>query len=456
MRSQASLLVNSCFAGGELAFFGAVRHKWCWHLSMRIVLIGLLAAAVVLAGVTSAAQFKVGVASRIVTPDPLLPVSGGVGPSHPANRKLGELSVRVLVLSEGTTKVAIVSADFLGFPAALGNRVRAAAPVIPADNILIAATHTHSAPDCYGFPDGKGGTDANPAYLASVCARMTEALNEAIARIEPASLKIATGEAKGRIAYNYYAEQLYDPRCSVIQALDSSGQPIATLVNYAVHPEVLGCDQGLCSPDLVGPLRDRITESGGGMGIFLNGALGGMVTADNRKPEGTEARNWAECERIGRLLADEALRIIQEAPVQAAPALFCAARPLKLPVESPLMRQLLKALPPTPGVSPSDDSVTTRLNLVNVGNAQILTIPGEALPNIGFYLKRKMRGQHNLLFGLTNDAFGYIMTREDFDSFKRYAYITRTSLGERAGTILVDEALRFVAESTAPAAFAVR
>ena len=32
-------------------------------------------------------------------------------------------------------------------------------------------------------------------------------------------------------------------------------------------------------------------------------------------------------------------------------------------------------------------------------HAQILTIPGEALPNIGFYLKRKMRGKHHLLFG---------------------------------------------------------
>ena len=63
----------------------------------------------------------------------------------------------------------------------------------------------------------------------------------------------------------------------------------------------------------------------------------------------------------------------------------------------------------------SDDrSITTRINLVNLGTAQILTIPGEALPNIGFYLKRKMHGTQNLLFGLTNDAFGYILTKVDF------------------------------------------
>ena len=90
------------------------------------------------------------------------------------------------------------------------------------------------------------------------------------------------------------------------------------------------------------------------------------------------------------------------------------------------------------------------VNLVNVGNAQILTIPGEALPNIGYYLKRKMRGQHHLLFGLTNDAFGYILTKEDYDSFKRYEYVSRTSLGEHTGEILVNEVLKLVAESPAP------
>ena len=63
----------------------------------------------------------------------------------------------------------------------------------------------------------------------------------------------------------------------------------------------------------------------------------------------------------------------------------------------------------------SDRTVSTRVNFVQLGTAQILTIPGEALPNIGFYIKRHMRGEHNFLFGLTNDAFGYILTKVDFD-----------------------------------------
>jgi hypothetical protein len=408
----------------------------------------------VVSTVNALAGLRAAIAVRTVNPDPLLPVSGGVGPSHAVKQRQGDLTVRALVLQEGGTSVAIVSADFLGFPSTLGNRVRAAVKEIPAENILIGATHTHSAPDCYGFPDGAGGTARDEKYVEMVCARMVEALHEAATNLQPVRLKIATGEAKGKIAYNYYAEQLYDPRCHVIQALDASGKPIATLVNYAIHPEVLGSDAGVCSPDLVGPLYERLAEKGGGTGIFMNSAQGGMVTADNRQPAGKEARSWEECQRIGRLLADEALRIVNDAPEQASPKLYCAARPLSLPVDSPLMRALLKALPGSPGGDAT--SLTTQLNLINLGNAQILTIPGEALPNIGYYLKRKMRGEHNLLFGLTNDAFGYILTKEDYDSFKRYAYVSRTSLGERTGDILVTEALRFVADSPRPEPLATR
>src|ERR1043165_4724728 len=140
------------------------------------------------------AAFRAGIAFRNVTPDPLLPVSGGVGPSHSVTRKEGELTVRALVMENQGTRVAIVSADFLGFPAVLGNRVRAAVTNVAPQNILIGATHTHSAPDCYGFPDGKGGTASDPKYLSMVCTRMTEAIHEAVANLQPARIKVATGE----------------------------------------------------------------------------------------------------------------------------------------------------------------------------------------------------------------------------------------------------------------------
>jgi hypothetical protein len=397
----------------------------------------------------SLGAFRAGVATRIVTPDPLLPVSGGVGASRASKQKNGELTVRALVFEQDGVRTAFVSVDFLGFPSVLGDRVRAKVPGFPADNILIGATHTHSAPDAYCFPDGQGGHGGDLKYLDSVVEKTAEAIQEALDHLQPASLKIATDEAKGKIAYNYYAPQLYDPRVNVIQAVDPAGKPIATLVNYAIHPEVIGSDAGICSPDLVGPLYDRLTELGAGVGVFLNSAQGGMVTADNRLPNGGEARDWAECQRIGRLLAEESLRVVKDAPIQNEPKLQVVCRKITFPVESPLLLAVMRGSPLGLATG-SDASVTTRLSLVNIGSAQILTIPGEALPNIGFYLKRKMRGKQNLLFGLTNDAFGYILTEVDWHSFKRYDYVSRTCLGEKTGSILISEALKLVAENPAP------
>ncbi|MGQ9591697.1 MAG: hypothetical protein ACUVYA_15545 [Planctomycetota bacterium] len=393
------------------------------------------------------AEFRAGIAVRVVTPDPLLPISGGIGPARPARETRGDLTVRALVLDDGATRLAIVSADFLGFPAVLGDRVRAKVPEIPRDAILIGATHTHSAPDLYGFPDGKGGTSIDLSYAGRVVDATAAAIREALGALRPAGLRVATGEARGKIAYNYYAPELYDPRVSAIQAVAAGGDPVATLVNYAIHPEVLGNERGISSPDLVGPLCDRIAERGGGTGIFLNGAQGGMVTADNRRDDG-EARTWEECVRIGRLLADEALRIVSGAPIQAEPAIRLNARTVRFPVESLLLAQVLKASPLPYELDP-DGKVATRVALADLGDARILTIPGEALPNIGYYLKRKMGGKHNLLFGLTNDAFGYILTSVDWGSFRRYDYISRTSLGERTGDIFIEEALRLVAEHDA-------
>ena len=389
------------------------------------------------------AEFRAGIAVRVVTPEPLLPVSGGVGPSNPVTQRKGDLTVRALVLQNGDTRVAFVSTDFLGFPAVLGNRIRAQVKSIPPGHILIGATHTHSAPDCYGFPNGKGGTDADLEYLDFVCNKAAEAINEAVSGLQPALLRIATGKANGKIAYNYYAPKLYDPRCNVMQAVGRDGKPFATLVNYAIHPEVLGSSQGILSPDMVGPLYDRIAASGGGTGIFMNGAQGGMVTADVRGPDGKDVQTWDECRRIGHLLADEALRIVGGSVARKEPKILCTWRDVVLPVDSPMLLAIMKASP-LRLAKQGEKSITTRVNLVHVGDAQILTIPGEALPNIGYYLKRKMTGRHNFLFGLTNDALGYILTKEDWNSFERYDYVTRTSLGESTAEILIRESLRLV------------
>ena len=399
--------------------------------------------------------FKAGAAMRLITPNPLIPVSGGMGKPNPVTAKTGELTTRVLVLEKGGTRVAIVSVDNLGWPMLLGDKSRAKIKGIAPENIIIGCTHTHSAPDAYGFPDETGVSGADQKYLEWACDQIAEAVNDAVSKLEPAVIRIAMGKAEGKIAYNYYAPQLYDPRCGVIQAVattgDRKGKAIATLVNYAIHPEIIGNSQGLLGPDLCGPLYERVEQKAGGVAVFMNSAQGGMVTADNRDPNGGhhDIETYEECVRIGNLLADEALRILGDTPAQENPTLYVAARPITFPIDSPIMRAVFLLSPLGATMNP-DNGYTSRLNLVNLGSAQILTIPGEALPNVGFYVKRHMPTGHCFLFGLTNDALGYMMTAVDYESFERYDYISRTCLGERTADIFCAEALKFIADSPKP------
>jgi hypothetical protein len=331
----------------------------------------------------------------------------------------------------------------------LVQRIAEQVPDIPADHLLVGATHTHSAPDLYAFPNAEGGHTGDLKYIQRVCELAAEAINAAFAARQPARLEAATGEVHGQIAYNYYAPDLYDRRASVLRFSSTTNQTIACLVNYAIHPEVLGADLGIVSPDLIGPLCDTLEDNLGGMALFFNGAQGGMITADNRdlsqirdplRGYWNDRRTWEECERIGGLLASESMRLLQDAPVQPESKLHCITRHVRFPVESQEMWAVVKYSPL--GYPHNDDqSITTRLNLVSLGNVQIATIPGEAMPNIGFYLKRKMTADHNLLFGLTNDAFGYILTKVDYQSFPRYDYVSRVSLGEMTGEILIDNLL---------------
>jgi predicted neutral ceramidase superfamily lipid hydrolase len=167
------------------------------------------------AGTSQADELKVGTAKRIITPNPLLPVSGGMGPTAPATKKLGEMSTRAIVIESGKTKFAIVSIDALGFPSVLVSKVATQVKNIQPENIIVGSSHTHSGPDFYAFPDGKGGHTGDLKYIQQVCQWMAEAINEAEQKLQPAKFRSAVGDVQGQVAYNYYAVELYDPRANV-------------------------------------------------------------------------------------------------------------------------------------------------------------------------------------------------------------------------------------------------
>ena len=86
-------------------------------------------------------------------------------------------------------------------------------------------------------------------------------------------------------------------------------------------------------------------------------------------------------------------------------------------------------------------SVTTEANLLEIGTAWFLGVPGELLPKLGLTFKREMRqagAEIAAMVGLTNDELGYILPQEDFvypqDPFDPGEHYKETmSIGPEAG-----------------------
>jgi hypothetical protein len=121
----------------ELTMLNRSFGKTIFHYARSITFIAV--AAVTFSSHLRAEDFKAGAAKRIITPDPLLPVSGGLGPTAPAREKQGDLTARAVVFQKGDTSIAIVGLDLLGFPSVLADRVRAKVTRIPAKNIMIGS-----------------------------------------------------------------------------------------------------------------------------------------------------------------------------------------------------------------------------------------------------------------------------------------------------------------------------
>ncbi len=108
-----------------------------------------------------------------------------------ATRVNDPLFAKCLVLDDGTTRLAIVIIDSCMIPRDLLDRAKEMAREktgIATDRMLIAATHTHSAPAAMGAL----GCPADPAYVALLPDRIAEAIARAAANLAPARLGWAT------------------------------------------------------------------------------------------------------------------------------------------------------------------------------------------------------------------------------------------------------------------------
>jgi hypothetical protein len=256
----------------------------------------------------------------------------------------------------------------------------------------------------WGFYLLSSGRD--PRYLARVRAGVAQAVADAAARLAPATLRY--GQARlpaAGIVKNANRRDVFDRRLHVLHAVGERGEPLGTLLHHACHPEVFGRANTLISADFVGAFCDGWRDAGLGQAVFVNGALGAMVS-----PDGT-TRDAAGIERIGAELVALGRAALADATPLPVGEIELRRNELYLPLENSWLglARLTLAIPRPL----HDGSIRSSVGYLRLGGLEALLVPGEIEPVFAERIRRLAGRPDLLLFGLVDDEVGYLLSGRD-------------------------------------------
>ncbi len=381
------------------------------------------------------APLLAGAAEADITPDDEQYL-GGFGVARPATGVHSRLKARALVLELGQVRVALVGVDNLGLQRDDVEWIKRGIDGFAPEMVWLCSSHTHAAPDLigiWGFYLLSSGRDS--AYLARVRNGVVAAVAQATAALRPAVL--VRGEARvppEGLVRNPNRRGLFDPRFTVVQARDAtSGAPLGALLHVACHPEALRRDNTLVSADFVGALCDRWQNAGLGQPVFVNGALGAMVSPHPAGEDGVEV--------MGDGLFATARRALAAAQPVAVDAIELRRADVYMTITSPglLLGRLTLAIPRRSYAG----LLRSTVGWLRIGSIEVVCVPGETEPALAARVRQVTRRPDLLLFGLADDELGYLMREVDARD-REFAYERTMSpvvdAGERVAAALVGAA----------------
>lgn len=345
---------------------------------------------------------------------------------------------------DGSAEVCLVTVDCIGLTGAVVDRIRERVTAVAPESVVICATHTHAAPDTMGmWGPGVLGTwgviprrsGVDSAWLDTLVQRVAGAVDAARAAARPARLRVAAVEVDPTWTRNDRKGGGRFDHTTVLAADDAeTGERRATLLNFASHPEALWENNRYISPDFVGPFRRHLRALSPGLPLYFSGPLGGMLTPNVPPKSGGMARQ-SYIEDLGRHLAERAVAALADAQPMEAPALRHRRRQIHLENANWQFRLLTRF-----GLIPArtrDGGVDTEVHHLRVGDLELVTAPGEVLPELGHRLRARLSAPHRMLLCLGCDELGYILEPEMFDE-REYRYERSMSLGRPTAEALLD------------------
>ena len=363
---------------------------------------------------------------------------GGYGILRSSEGVHDPLYARALVFKRGNLRFALVSVDLVGIQRQ--DLLRFFENLdFPPGQIVVCSTHNHSGPDTIGFwglPPVYSGQDSE--YMKIVFCGIRRALKEASENLRPAEIAATavTVDPVG-IMKNIRRPEVVDRELVAVHIREQGGgKTIATLVELGCHSEVLGRTNNLLTADFPGWVVARLEAKMGGVGVYVVGAVGGLVSPDNPDDPERSDDDWPEAEKLGLRVADLAISgLKQSLRYDSSPAITLWHAPLYLQVEN-FLYKLARFM----GLFNRDlyrgNYVLTEVNVWEIGGLRIATVPGEITPDLGLRIKKALSGNVSMLIGLANDELGYILPEADYD-LRIYSYERTLCPGKKAGDIIL-------------------
>jgi len=405
-----------------------------------------------------ARRLRAGAAASNITPALGVSLSGTIMQIGPARHIHDELHARALVLDDGTTRIALLTADATMICREVFDQAKALAHKhtgIPIDHMLMAATHTHAAPRVIGIGTGELDKD----YYAFLSRRMADAVRRAVHNLAPA--EIAWGAASvpqfpqnrrwfvkpgtmppnpfggtndqvlmygNRKGIGVKAAGPVDPEFSVLAVRHADGRPLALLGNYSIH-YVGGYGRAEVSSDyfgcFAGCTRDAL-EAGAldppFVGILSNGTFGDT---------GGVGGGYSAMRRVAGALAKEARRLWDGMAWRDRVDLAMRETEIEVGVRRPDAARLAWArnLPAKPAggkphpwrkiyareailLSEYPARVSVKLQALRIGDLGIAAIPCEPFAETGLAIKKHSPLKPTFTIGIANGYHGYLPTPE--------------------------------------------
>ncbi len=410
----------------------------------------------------------------------------GFGNDRQATGYHDRLWARGVVVAGPGGRVAIVAIDVVGYGVAETEIIRdMVSPDSKIDYAAISSTHTHEGPDTVGlWGPSSIASGIDYAYLDFINATVADCIDEAAANLERARMRLVTpdsqglslgldveddgfGVADGKVLAGdaelapAFEGRIVDSRLAVMQftkrepSQDASYEVLATLVNFASHPESLGSSNTFITSDFPHPARERLEAEYGGTAIWVSADLGvlqGPLDLDVLDPltdQPAERRTFRFAEVHGTQLAERVISAIDvsEAGDDAPDISFGRTSPVAIPLANPFFRVGVAAgvlddrrtlftggepdtsngfpyPPPFHGIPQAlGEDLHTEVGAVRIGGASVAVVPTELDPQLGEVYRERMTGaEHTFIIGLGNDHIGYQVPFDKWDDSCHFCF----------------------------------